>query len=56
MFILAINPEIVKKYNEVFWKRCNELQNVDEIMKIINRKEAEIKLRVVKKIFDAKVM
>jgi SWI/SNF-related matrix-associated actin-dependent regulator of chromatin subfamily A member 5 len=37
--------EEVKKYSEVFWKRCKELQDFDKIQKQIRRGEAELKRR-----------
>ncbi|TMW51170.1 hypothetical protein DOY81_003786, partial [Sarcophaga bullata] len=35
-------PEEVRKYNEVFWERCHELQDIERIMEQIQEGEAKI--------------
>uniref|UniRef100_A0A915IVQ8 SANT domain-containing protein n=1 Tax=Romanomermis culicivorax TaxID=13658 RepID=A0A915IVQ8_ROMCU len=49
-------PEEVKHYADVFWKRFNELQEIDRILGQIEKGEARIQRRVsVKKALDAKI-
>lgn len=49
-------PEEVRAYSEVFWERCNELQDIDRIMGQIDRGEAKIQRRAsIKKALDTKM-
>lgn len=48
--------EEVIQYSEVFWDRCQDLQDIDRIMAQIERGEAKIQRRAsIKKALDAKV-
>ncbi|KAF6206099.1 hypothetical protein GE061_017324 [Apolygus lucorum] len=49
-------PEEVRAYSEVFWERCNELQDIDRIMAQIDRGEMKIQRRAsIKKALDTKM-
>lgn len=49
-------PDEVIQYSEVFWERCQDLQDIDRIMGQIERGEAKIQRRAsIKKALDAKV-
>ncbi|XP_030836704.1 SWI/SNF-related matrix-associated actin-dependent regulator of chromatin subfamily A member 5 [Strongylocentrotus purpuratus] len=48
--------EEVREYLNVFWERCNELQDVDRIMAQIERGESKIQRKIgIKKALDAKM-
>ncbi len=49
-------PEEVIEYSKVFWERCQELQDCDRIMGLIEKGEARIQRRsLIKKALDAKI-
>ncbi|XP_067951510.1 SWI/SNF-related matrix-associated actin-dependent regulator of chromatin subfamily A member 5-like [Watersipora subatra] len=49
-------PQDVMQYANVFWDRCNELQDIDKIMTQIERGEQKIQRRIsIKKALDAKM-
>ncbi|CAO2609990.1 SWI/SNF-related matrix-associated actin-dependent regulator of chromatin subfamily A member 5 [Lemmus lemmus] len=48
--------EEVIEYSAVFWERCNELQDIEKIMALIERGEARIQRRIsIKKALDTKI-
>lgn len=56
VWIAGKSPEEVRAYSEVFWERCNELQDIDRIMAQIERGEMKIQRRAsIKKALDTKV-
>jgi hypothetical protein len=49
-------PEEVKEYAQIFWERCNELQDIDRINAQIEKGEAKIQRRtLIRKALDAKI-
>lgn len=46
----------MRQYYEVFWERCNELQDKEKVMAQIDKGEAKIQRKLgIKKALDAKV-